>query len=140
VFGTKAPTGVVLVALFIWVTGVVGMVRIGIALWHGVSNPDYIAALGGVGVFFAALAIAFFVNLIILSLSTALTNGSNVARILISISIVIHAILSVLSIFSAQGDTTTLVASWIALIINVLAFGALWIVSGGYFRKSSVTA
>ncbi len=140
VISRKAPFGVVVVSLFVWATGVVGMIHIGQALWRAVTNPDYLTGIGGYAVFFTAVAIAFFVNLVIISLSSALTSGSNGARIVISISIVIHLILSILTILSAQGDGITVAAGWIALIINILAFGALWVTGRDFFSKSAALA
>jgi hypothetical protein len=139
-FGRQAPVGVVVVSLFVWATGVAGMIHIVQALWRAATNPDYLTGIGGYAVFFTAVAIAFAVNLVIISLSSALTSGSRGARIIISISIVIHAILSILTILSSQGDGVTLAAGWFALMLNVLALGALWITGRDFFSRSTASA
>jgi hypothetical protein len=140
VVGRQAPVGVVVVSLFVWATGVAGMIHIVQALWRAATNPAYLTGIGGYAVFFTAVAIAFVVNLVIISLSSALTSGSTGARIVISISIVVHALLSILTILSAQGDGITLAAGWLALVLNVLAFGALWITGRDFFAKSDARA
>ncbi len=116
------------------------MIHIAQAIVHALKNPQYLAGVGGYTIFFTAVAIAFIVNLVIISLSSALASGSNGARIIISISIVIHVILSILTIASAQSDGVTLAAGWIALILNAAAVGALWITGRDFFSKSDAAA
>ncbi|MBG6056499.1 hypothetical protein IWX81_002937 [Salinibacterium sp. CAN_S4] len=135
IFGSRAPTSVVVISLFVWITGVMGMIRIGQALLSLAGNPEAITTPGGPSVFFLSLSIAFVVNLIIISLSSALTRGSNGARILISISLAIHLILSILTILSANGDGITLAAGWIAVFLNVAGLGALLVTNRDFFRK-----
>jgi hypothetical protein len=132
--GTKTPVTVAIVATFVWITGAVGMIHTGQALWRSFGS-DEISAVGGPFIFFFALSIGFVFNLLIISLSSSLLRGNNGARIVVSIAIFLQALLCVLAILSAGGDAITLWVSWICLFLNIGALVGLLIVDRAYFRK-----
>ncbi|HOY81905.1 MAG TPA: hypothetical protein PK282_03810 [Rhodoglobus sp.] len=129
------PIHVAIIASVVWVTGAWGMIHTGRLMWRVWGNED-LTALGGTGVVITAVVIAFAINLMIISLSSALLRGSNLARVLISIGLALSLMTSIWTLATAGSDQISAIAGAIATGINAVALIGLLFFSGDHFKTS----
>lgn len=106
----KRPGGVVLIAVLAWI-GAVAEIVCGILVLSGVLNPvnvstetAWIAVVAGV----VSFVISFF-----------LFTGSNVARILVTISFVVSLATSIFAVITHPADFVGLIASGLVALISL---------------------
>ncbi|GEM_PF-5794893 len=132
------PLGVSAVALLVWLNGVWGLYQTGRLLWT-FWDATAVEASGGYPAFIAAIAIGFTVNLVIISLAGSLRRGSGLARVVVTIFIVLHVILGIL-VLLVSDEPGVIIGAWIATVLNILALGGLWIAGRAYFARQEVLA
>lgn len=131
---TTAPLGVKVVAAVVWISGVVGLFRVGQFVWYSGEN-ETVNAVGGIYGYFSVIFIGFVVNLIIISVAGALLRGSRAARMVATIAIIIHLLQGIATLFAPHYIVGVSIGTWIGIALNVLGLYLLWVQGKKHFTK-----
>lgn len=126
------PGGVTLVAVLTWISGALNIV-VGVVMFFQQSNAELLAQFGGTSGIITAGIVSILLGLVIVLVARGLLNGSQVARVLVTIVQALSLAGAVLGVLVAPGQlVSSLVTGLLALLIIVLLYTAR---ANAFFRR-----
>ena len=122
----QRPGGVTLVAVIVWIQGLLTLIG-GIIALIGAFAPGVVG-----GAFLAVAIISIIIGIITIAVGFGLLRGSNGARILTTIVLVISLATAIFSMFSTNSFWSQLVSALLAVIGLILLYTQR---ANDYFRQ-----